>query len=184
MNCLFKFESLIFTKPIALTHMLLYLLVNMKNKVYKSNLWFYFLCCRNFRSSDMKYLVSIDEQLGIHHRIATFRCALQSLKLLWGLSPIPFYFWKWIICNVPNGAFMLTFGWIGYKLKPLYTECIVNRVILTLLEVHQHWQRQRLSRCCILLFIPCSHSVSLSPSPLPPPPLKIKTVEVSCNFNY
>lgn len=145
--------------------MLLYLLLNMKNNVYKSNLWCYFLCSRNFRSSDMKYLVSIEEQLAIHHQIATFRC-VTIIEIVMGFVSFFFYFCKWIICNVPNGASMLTFGGIWYKLKPLYTECVVNRVILTLLEVHQHWQRQRLSRCWIL-FISCSHSGSLSS--LPPP---------------
>ena len=68
---------------------------------------FYRLCCRDLRSNAMKYRMSIEEQLGIHHRIAIFRCGLQSLKLLSGLVSYSFLFLEMNIWNDLNDSFVL-----------------------------------------------------------------------------
>ena len=110
MSMSFKLEFFLFTMSIALTYMFLYSLLNVKIKVCRSKMCFYFQCCRNLRSNAMKYRVSTEEQLGIHHRIAIFRCALQSLKLLsvFGIQFL-FIFGNESYGMFTNGSFMLTF---------------------------------------------------------------------------
>lgn len=150
----FSFQLFLFTMSIALTFMLLYSLLNIKLKFYRNKMCFYRLCCRDLRSNAMKYRMSIEEQLGIPHQIAIFRCGLQSLKLLSGLVSYSFLFLEMNMWNFFSDSFVLYISW-----SPLYIVFVVNRVILTLLEVHLHWQRLRLSRyhappCCTPLSSP------------------------------